>query len=128
MKWFSVSFISTIICTSSQNEYPVFEDIILIGADSEAELQGKIKVQGELINKAGAEGITYNNEAAKQIFLGVRKIRAIYNTGGDSLNNAPPDDGCELTHSFYIVPSFSDAEKIASGNAVEVRYVDDSEI
>lgn len=128
MKWFSVSFISAIVCNkNNQEDFPVYEEIILIGANSEIDLQEKIKAHGELIDKAGQNGITYNSEIARKIFLGVRKIRAIYNFGGDSLNNSPPDNGCELTHSFYIASSMEEAQKLANGESVTVRYVDDAD-
>ena len=62
MKWFSVSFISAIVChTNNQEDFPVYEEIILIGANSESDLQEKIKVHGELIDTAGKNGITYNS-------------------------------------------------------------------
>jgi hypothetical protein len=125
MRWFVVSIISVIEITEGcQEDYPVFEDFFLFSADSEEELQAKIQSEIEIGNQAGASGVTYDDRPATQRYLGVRKIRAVYNKE-DSDNCTPPTDGSELTHCFMNVSSLEDAERLAKGHAVIVTYIDD---
>jgi hypothetical protein len=125
MTWYAVSIVSTIVMPTRQEKYPVFEDFYLFSAESEAELQRKITRRMEIIDLAGS--CTYEGTPATQKCLGVRKIRSVYNDDDEnrSVDESPPTDGTELTHSFYFVSSLEDAKRLAQGSRVWVEYVDD---
>ncbi len=127
MKWFVVSLVSVIDSESSaQIEFPVNEDFYLFCASSEGELQEKISRQMDLINKSG-EGYHLEGRAAKLRCLGARKIKSIYNNPPSELDGDPPGDGTELSSSFMSVRSLFEAEMLAKGKTVLVRYIDDDE-
>jgi hypothetical protein len=124
MIWFAASIVSVIKYNNSEQlEYPVFEDVYLFSAENKNELDSKISERLSIINAAGE--CTYNGHAATQVCLGVRKIRSIYNEPPLDIDNAPPADGTELTHSFFLVNSIEDAQNMADGKRVKVTYVDD---
>ena len=114
----------SVICVvdRTQEEFPVWEDFILIEAGSKEELDKKISEHANLINAAG--DCRYKEMPAKQIFIGVRKIRSIYNTSFD-IDEIPPGDGTELSHCFMVVDCLDSAKRLAEGRAVKVYYVDD---
>lgn len=126
MTWFVASIASVIeIIDDSQSEYPIYEDFYLFEANSEKELQDKIKLQMQTINSAGECRLL--GKPARQRCIGTRKIRSIYNPGPGDIDNLPPADGTELSHSFYVAASLKDAEDFGLGKSVSMKCVDDSE-
>ncbi|MDQ9818417.1 hypothetical protein RFY44_05920 [Acinetobacter bereziniae] len=118
MTWVVVSFISVIeVIDGEQTEFPIEETFVLYEFNTQEELNQKIQAEIDTINSAGAEGIRYYEQNAKQYCVGVRKIKSIF---GDS-----PEDGTELTNSYMTVKSLVDAKKLAEGKTVEVNYIDD---
>lgn len=127
MTWVVASFIRVIeILDGEQTEFPIEESFYLYEIGSKEELNEKIKNEIDVINSAGAEGIRYYGKNAKEYCLGVRKIKSICNTNPDfDMDEDPPSDGTELTHSYMTVKSLEDAKKLAEGKAVNVHYIDD---
>lgn len=126
MTWFVVSIISVIQASEDkQDEYPVYEDFFLFSANSEEELQRKISDRMNIIESGG--DCQYKGINAKQICLGVRKIRSIYNEPPRHIDKDPPADATELTHSFMIVQSLPEAKQLADGKSITLRYVDDDD-
>lgn len=41
------------------------------------------------------------------------------------MDEDPPADGTELTHSYMTVKSLNDARRLVEGKAVYVHYIDD---
>ena len=126
MTWCVASFITVIeVLNGKQTEFPIQEEFYLFEFQSDEELEKKIENQINIINSAGAEGVRYYGENAKEYFLGVRKIKTIFNEPPLDMNEDPPTDGTELTHSYMTVKSLDDAKKLAEGKAVYVNYIDD---
>lgn len=126
MTWFVASIASVIeVVDDSQSEYPIYEDFYLFEANSEQELQDKIKSQIQIINAAGE--CTLAGKPARQRCIGTRKIRSIYNQNSGDIDSLPPTDGTELSHSFYVATSLKEAEDFGLGKSVFMKCVDDSE-
>lgn len=124
MTWFVASIVSVIKYNQGdQAEYPVFEDFYLFSAENQEELDRKIADKMAIIDAAGS--CSYNEQPATQKCIGVRKIRSIYNEPPLAIDEDPPTDGTELTHSFFLVSSLSDATDLAAGKQVSVTYTDD---
>ncbi|KXO76973.1 hypothetical protein AYL20_09430 [Acinetobacter venetianus] len=126
MTWCVVSFITVIeVLNDEQTEFPVQEDFYLFEFQSDGELEEKIEKQINIINAAGVDGVRYYGKNAKEYFLGVRKIKTIFNEPPLDMDEDPPADGTELTHSYMTVKSLKDARRLAEGKAVYVHYIDD---
>jgi|HubBroStandDraft_1064217.scaffolds.fasta_scaffold373820_1 hypothetical protein len=125
MTWFVASIVSVIeIIDGEQEEFPIYEDFYLFEAQSEIELQDKIKSQMTLINTTGKcylQGVP-----ARQKCIGIRKIRSIYNDLPGHIDKDPPGDRSEVSHSFFVAFSREDVELFAAGHAVTLRCVDDA--
>ncbi|MFG5779813.1 DUF4288 domain-containing protein [Comamonas sp. J-3] len=126
MTWYTASLISAVkLKIGKQDVVPVFEDFFLIEADSHIAAMEKAKKIGK--EHASAEDdILYDGLPAERIFLGVRKIRSIYNPSPLDIDMDRPGDGTELTHSYYEVADMGVAKSLAAGNAVSIKYWDDA--
>lgn len=126
MAWFTASIISCIIVDEGgQSSFPIYEDFYLVEANSRDELHKKIK---EIMNEINAAGqCNYNGKPAKQKCVGVRKVRSVYNQSPLDIDQDRPDSGTELSHSFMMARSITDVETYASGGAVWLWCVDDSD-
>ncbi len=126
MTWYTASVISAVKLKNGKQEVvTVFEDFFLIEADSHSEAMEKAVKIGE--NHALAEdGLLLNELPAERIFLGIRKIRSIYNPSPFDIDGDRPVDGSELTHSYYEVSDMDVAKSLAAGNVVEIKYWDDA--
>ncbi|MDH0289307.1 hypothetical protein N7414_09290 [Pseudomonas sp. GD04087] len=124
MTWYVASIVSTIeLLEEVQTEFPVFEDFYLFEAMSEPELKEKISKKILLIEAAG--NCSLDGKPARQRCTGVRKTRSIYNSIEDDIDQSPPADGAELTHSFFIAKSLDDAVLFSQGKRVTLDCVDD---
>lgn len=112
----------TVFPDGIQTEFQIDEDVILYNVSSDEELNAKIQEQIELINAAGATGIRYYGLDAKEYCVGVRKVMNISN---DESDVEDPVDGTSLTYTFMKVNSLEDAQLLADGKAVTVRYLDE---
>ncbi len=126
MSWFGVSIASVILLDdiTKQEEFPIYEDVYVLHASSEEELDNKIKETMGEISKAG--NCNYGGLPAKQKCIGVRKINPIYNILDDDMNVDPPSDGTEITHSFFVAESYDDALLFGKGKAVKLLCIDNS--
>lgn len=126
MTWFVVRFLTvTEVLDGHQEQYPIDEDFYLFEAHSDEELENKIQAEIEMINRTGADGVTYYGKPAKSYCLGVRKISTIINNKeGLDIDKDPPNDGTWLNYSFMTTKTLDDAKLLAQGKAVYVRYID----
>ena len=126
MTWFTASLITYIKALSgSQDVFPVFEDFVLIEADTreEALLEAeKIGIKGSALE----DGLEFMGVPSIRCFAGVRKLRSIFSAEQGKLDESPPTLGTELSHSYYEVSSEADANALGQGRAVQVKYIDDS--
>ena len=126
MTWYVASCIMAIIQEEGHNgPIPVFENFFLISATSRAEAK-KRAIQIGISEAAVDDGTTLDGRPAKTLFMGVRKIRSIYGQS-KGMDELPPIDGDELSHSFYHVPDLETVRSLAEGKVVTITYVDDDE-
>jgi hypothetical protein len=124
MTWYVASCILAIVVKSGhQKIFPVFEEFFLVTAEDrvaarrEAESFGR---QAEL-----DDTLTYEDRPATKMFLGIRKIRSVYNAHPLDIDVDQPSHGTELTHSYYELQSLDEAKRLGEGKAVYLEYVDD---
>ena len=126
MTWFTASLITYIKALSAPQEtFPVFEDFVLVEASNREEAFAKAERIGR-DTAAINDGLEYTGVPALRCFVGVRKLRSIYNPVEMDLDESPPVSGTELSHSYYEVSSEADAKALGQGKAVHVNYLDDS--
>lgn len=124
MRWFVASIVSVIkYDQGEQSGFPVVEHFYLFSAESQAEEDRKVSEKMALMDAAGK--CIYNGLPATRSCIGVRKIRSIFNPPPLAMNDDPPIDGTELTHSFFSTNSIDEAMDVAAGKRVTVLYVDD---
>lgn len=124
MTWFVANIVSRVEAVDGQQaDFPIWEDAYLFEAHSKDELEKKIMKQVRTIEAAGE--CNYDGKPARQRCIGVRKIRSIYNAD-ESLDQEPPRDGTELTHSFLVAASLEQVAAYARGEEVILRCVDDA--
>lgn len=127
MTWYCASIVTTIkVKEGDQNTFPVFEDFYLIEADDRNTALKKAEKLG-LQLQALDDGLTLSGIPAQREFLGVRKMRSVYNPPDKELDNAPPANGTEVSHSYFELKNEEDLKKFATGKRVEVDYIDDDE-
>jgi hypothetical protein len=129
MTWFVAGIVSYFeVIGESQSEFPMYEDFYLFEANTQDELNSKIKQSMQITDSAGASGITISGKPAIQKCAGVRKIRSVYNEPPLDIEQDQPSDGTALTHSFFIAKSFEDVKRYAQGKAVSLLCVDDDDL
>lgn len=127
MTWFSASLIYTFVLrnkSDTQDLFPVFEDFVLIEAASAAEAERRATEIGETDARAN-DDLMFNGKASEKVFMGVRKLRSVYNPPPLDIDADRPISGTEISHSFYEVHSLDDVMKISRGKRVTVKYIDD---
>ena len=126
MAWFTASIVVAIkLKENAQEKYPVFEDFYLIEGDSPNQAYEKaVSIGREL--EALEDNLTLRGQAARRLFVGIRKLRSIFNPAPYEKDTDSPVHGTELSHSYMIVNSEEDLNKLGRGEAVEVLYVDDA--
>jgi hypothetical protein len=102
----------------------IFEDFYLIEARTDQEAWQKAHTYGIQLENIDDE-LTYMGKPATRKFLGIRKVRAIYNPPESDLDldKDPPTNGSELSHSCYEVNNLDEAIKIAQGKEVSLVYL-----
>jgi hypothetical protein len=127
MTWFTASVLTAMrVINDEQENIPVFEDFFLI----EAESRESAWREAERIGREHAaidDNLTLHGKPAERIFLGIKKIRSVYNPAPFDIDSDRPVHGTELTHSYFEVSNFDEAINLAKGVPVKVFYVDDSD-
>jgi len=127
MTWYCASIVTTIkVKQGTQDAFPVFEDFHLVEADDQDTALKKAEKLG-LQLQALEDGLTLEGIPARREFLGVRKMRSIYNPPDGNLDSAPPVDGTEVSHSYFELKNEEDLKKFAAGKRITVDYIDDDE-
>lgn len=125
MTWYTASIILTIKVREGGQEYfPVFENFVLIKAESDEDAYKKAEEIGKE-SIIGDEDVSFKGKKADYRFLGIRKVRSVYNPDPLDIDRDRPTHETELSHSYYEVDTIESAELLAQGNIVNIRYVDD---
>lgn len=117
MPWYAASaIIYTKFKEGNQDRYPVWENVILIEAESSNEAHKKAIERAKMDEGDASGTYYYDDRPASMVFAGIRKII----TCEDS--NDRPRDGTEITYSTIEVYSEEDFSKLVNGEPVTVMY------
>jgi hypothetical protein len=123
MTWYAASVIFVFkLRTGRQKRFPVWEDVHLIEADTDADAWRKAEELGKAKVEIDDETLTVGDRPAKMKFCGVRKVVTIDNPFPGPVDRVPPVHGTELTYSEFSLGSEKDIEKLVEGRPVSVRY------
>jgi hypothetical protein len=99
-----------------QDKYPVWENVLLVEAESFDGALEKAEIRGR--EDEGDSGGTYlwESRPATLVFAGVRKVIECKNA------NHPPGDGTEITYSEMEVENEDALTKLVNGEPVIIKY------
>lgn len=117
MKWYAASvLIYTKFKDEKQDMFPIWENIILISANTPEEALEKAK-QRALQDQGDSSGtLECNGRPATWVFAGIRKLIEC-----EDLEKRP-DDGTEITYNKLIIKKQKDFDKFLKGEPVTVYY------
>lgn len=119
MKWFAAHIVMSVeLKDARQDYYPVWENIVLVAASSEAEAFSRAEKRG--LQEAGDDdgSFTWGGKPARWVYQGVRKL-----TECDLMAKCP-GDGDELSYNELEFPSLRAVEQFAAGKAVTATMTD----
>jgi len=117
--WFAAHIIMWVKYTKhKQKSFPLWEDVVLIKAQSEKEAFAKAEARGQRLAGKGDATFTWGGKPAMWVFGGVRKV-----TTCDDPEERP-DDGTEITYTQMRVRSPEALRKLLEGEPVGVQYIE----
>ena len=125
MTWYGVSLLFvTKTIEDGQTIFPVSEEVYLINASNDEEAWREAEKIGQY--DAAINGVTdFNGISANREFLGIRKLRSIYNpVSAKDIDKTHPVHGSEITRSDFEIVGESSLEDLKNGRPVSVLYVD----
>jgi len=112
--------------TETQSDYPVYENIYLIEAESVDIAYEKAHKIGKKNEGDSAGTFMWGEEPAQWIFGGIRKLIECQNSPEQLIaepnGNNKPLDGSEITYSQFIVKNRENLEKLINGQDVKLLY------
>ena len=119
MTWYSAHIIMLVDMKHVvQNSYPVWENIVLIRAETEDEAFEKAERYGRSEEGDDDGSFSWGKEPARWVFAGVRKL-----TECQGLSDRP-DDGTEVSYNELELDSREAVEKLAAGEPVQTYRSD----
>ena len=116
MSWYAAHIIMSIkFKDTEQEEYPTYENVILIEANSDDEALSKAEKRGKA-DEIKSDDFTWNEHSAMLVFEGIRKLIDCEDP------NTLPCDGTEITYSQMIVETQEELSKLACGDSTVVKY------
>lgn len=124
MPWYTVSIIiSCRLKHGYQKVYPVYENFTLFEAENRSDAIEKAELYGKRYAEVDDQ-LRLNGEEAYWKFEGIRKLIEVRDYFSDELDIDGPRSGVELSYSYMEVNSEEKIFALATGKAVNVRYVD----
>lgn len=123
MTWFAAHALIAIRRIDSVGPISIYENVLLLEADSSEQAKALAAKLTEA-EVAIDDGLTINGVVAVRKFAGVRKVISVSNPDPLDLDKDRPVSGTEITYSEYEVESEAVLQRLAAGEAVDVRYVD----
>lgn len=127
MTWYAAHIITYVqLLTPGQKQYPVRENVILIGTKTvdDAYLEAE-KIGRANFEESEVESTTlWNDQPARWVFGGVRKLVECHNvpSKGTKWDLDVPEHGTEITFSNFFIENEQDLEKIINNESVKVLY------
>jgi len=124
MTWFAANLIIAIHPKDGEHEsILVYENIILVEAINSDDAFLKAKEIGQL-EAMLEDSLTIDDKPAIREFVGIRKLTNISNPEPFDPDQDPPTNGTEITYSVYRVPDKRALRNLASGEIVNVEYIE----
>ena len=119
MTWYAAHIVMFVeLKDRTQPRYPVWENVVLVQAATEAEAFEKAERHGR--SEEGDDGGTFRwgGRPARWVFAGVRKLTECPTA------SERPDDGTEVTYNEFELASRAAVEKLAAGEPVSAVFRD----
>ncbi|WP_353928947.1 DUF4288 domain-containing protein [Okeanomitos corallinicola TIOX110] len=100
----------------NQNKYPIWENIILIEANSDEEALEKAETRAKEDESESEDDFTWENRSASLIFAGIRKLISCNNPDEN------PHHGTEISYSQMEVKTEDELSKLVKGESVTIIY------
>nr|WP_319396429.1 DUF4288 domain-containing protein [uncultured Desulfobacter sp.] len=112
--------------TKKQSDYPVYENVCLIEAETVDIAYERAHKIGKQYEGDSTGTFTWGNEPAEWVFGGIRKLIECQNSSeqliADPNGDNKPLDGSEITYSQFIVDNKKMLEKLINGESVNLLY------
>jgi hypothetical protein len=119
MKWYAAHLVIYVkFKKHRQNRYPLWENIVLIKANSEDEAMAKAKRRGHSEEGDCNGTFTWGGKPARWVFAGVRQLIVCV----DPENR--PNDGTEITHLELEVASKNQLDRLLEGGPASVKFLE----
>jgi len=117
MSWFAAHLIMYVkLKGKRQSRFPVWENIVLIEADSEAQAFHKAEQRGRLEEGDDEGSFRWGSQPARWVFAGVRKLTTCEDP------ETRPSDGTEVSYSELELDSQEAVAQLVAGEPVALRY------
>ena len=119
MSWFAAHLIMSVkLKGKRQRRFPVWENIVVIEADSEEQAFRKAEHRGRLEEGDDNGSFTWGGQPATWVFAGIRKL-----TQCEDFENRP-GDGTEISYLEFELASQKAVNKLVNGLQVSLRSND----
>lgn len=119
MTWYSAHIVMFVeLKDKGQERYPVWENVVLVQAQTEDEAFEKAEQYGRAEQGDDGGAFRWGKSPARWVFAGVRKL-----TECQTITNRP-ENGTELTYNEFTVGSLEDVKRLASGKPVQASFND----
>jgi len=119
MKFAAHVIMSVKFAKGIQDRFPVYENVVLVDADTDAEALEKATAIGMEDVETDSESFRWNDRPATLIFAGIRKLIECRSLGG---SDDRVGDGTEISYSQMTLRSEDDLRKLVEGDPVQVTY------
>ena len=117
--WYSAHIVMFVeFSNKTQNHFPVWENIVLVEAESESQAFEKAEHCGRQSEGDDGGSFRWSDQPAKWVFAGVRKLTEC------ALVTDRPGDGTEVSYSELEVDSRATLDRFVAGDPVKVCYND----
>ena len=124
MPWYAAHIVLyTKFLDGIQDSYPVWENVVLINAETSDEAYAVADKKGEL-EAAASDGYTYDGRPAAWVYMGTRKLNECIECF-DPQEQRPggtEEHGTEVTYSAFILPDAEALRRLTEGRDVAVLY------
>ena len=126
MTWYAAHIILlTKFLDGVQDSYPIWENVVLINAETSDEAYAIADKKGEAeAETPGSGGHTYGSRPAVWVYMGTRKLNECleYFDPEESASGGMEEYGTEVTYSSFVLPDEDAMQKMLANRDVTVLY------
>jgi len=120
MKWYAAHLVLYVRFKDiPQDHFPVWENVVLISAESVDEANAKAEMRGREDEGDSGGTFTWDGYPAAWVFAGVRKLISCVSS------EDRPGDGTEVSYSQMVLSSLDAVQRLAEGRDVLVQLDDE---